>query len=45
MNINNNENVYLRVAYLSGFNMGECGNQLEVLYSYGGGVIICGHII
>jgi hypothetical protein len=29
MNINNNENVYLRIAYLSGFNMG------NVVITYG----------
>jgi hypothetical protein len=32
MNINNNENVYMRAAYLSGFNMGGCGNHLWELY-------------
>jgi hypothetical protein len=48
MNINNNENVYLRIAYLSGFNMG----NVVIIYGHfidkgegRGGVVNCGHII
>jgi hypothetical protein len=36
MNINNNENLYLRIAYLSGFNMGMWQSFMGIFYGYRG---------